>query len=221
MGHRARPDRRVPQVPGAVEEARQDRGTGPACCPRSPCPGDDRRNGRYATRASPATSVLVRRATTGQRSGGPWDAPPIPLRRSPPPYTERLHAPRRPPADACRTRRRPRRPPTLPWPGGRDRRRPRRAHRRLRARQARRPGHRPRGRRRGRRHQPHRRRRRLPVRHRRPPVLHEGARGRGAVARDPPRRGLPAAAPVEPHLLPGASSSTTPSSPSRRSAPSA
>ena len=38
-------------------------------------------------------------------------------------------------------------------------------------------------------------------------------RGRGALARDPPRRGLPAPAPHEPHLLPAASSSTTRSRP--------
>ena len=59
------------------------------------------------------------------------------------------------------------------------------------------------GRRRGRRHQPHGGGRRLPLRHRRSPVLHEGPRGRGAVARDPPRRGLPPPPAVEPHLLPG------------------
>ena len=70
-------------------------------------------------------------------------------------------------------------------------------------------------------HQPHRRRRRLPVRHRRPPVLHEGARGRGAVARDPPRRGLPAAARGRAASTTRASSSTTRSRPSRRCARSA
>ncbi|MEJ7666323.1 MAG: hypothetical protein WKG07_45815 [Hymenobacter sp.] len=52
-----------------------------------------------------------------------------------------------------------------------------------------------------RRDQPHGRTRRLAVRHRWAPLLHQGARGRGALARDPRRRGLPAAAPDEPDLL--------------------
>ena len=51
-------------------------------------------------------------------------------------------------------------------------------------------------------HQSHRRAGRLAIRHRRPPLLHEGARGRGRVARDPPRRRLPASPAAEPHLLP-------------------
>ena len=84
-----------------------------------------------------------------------------------------------------------------------------------------------RGRRRGRRHQPHRRARRLALRHRRAPLLHQGARGRGAVARDPARRRLPAAAPHEPHLLPRqvlrlpAAAAERPAQPRRRSRPSA
>ena len=85
--------------------------------------------------------------------------------------------------------------------GRRHRSGPGRSHRRLRAGQAGRPRHRPRGRRHGRRHQPHRRAGGLALRHRRPPVLHQGARGRGALARDPAGRGLPHAAPDEPHLL--------------------
>ena len=62
--------------------------------------------------------------------------------------------------------------------------------------------HRARVRRRGRRHQPDRRARRVALRHRRPPVLHQGPRGRGALARDPPGRRLPPAPAAEPHLLP-------------------
>ena len=54
----------------------------------------------------------------------------------------------------------------------------------------------------GRRDQPHRRARGLALRHRRPPVLHQGRGGRGPLARDPARRGLPAAAADEPDLLP-------------------
>ena len=83
----------------------------------------------------------------------------------------------------------------------RHRGRSRRPHRRLPAAQARRCLHHPRGRRPGRRHQPHRRARRLALRHRRPPLLHQGPRGRGVLARDPAGRGLPHAAPQEPHLL--------------------
>ncbi len=45
--------------------------------------------------------------------------------------------------------------------------------------------------------------RRLALRPRRPPLLHQGARGRGALARDPARGRLPPAAPHEPHLLQG------------------
>ena len=55
----------------------------------------------------------------------------------------------------------------------------------------------------GRRHQPDRRARRLALRHRRPPLLHQGEGGRGVLARDPPRRGLHAAAAHEPDLLRG------------------
>ena len=55
--------------------------------------------------------------------------------------------------------------------------------------------------------------RRLALRHRRPPVLHQGARGRGALARDPPRRGLPAAARARAASTTGASSTTTRSRP--------
>ena len=111
---------------------------------------------------------------------------------------------------------------TSPTPNHRDRHRAGRRHRcragradrRLRAREARAVAHGPRGRRGGRRHQPHGRARRLALRHRRPPLLHQGAaRSRQLLARDPPRRGLPAAAPDEPHLLRRASSSTTRSRP--------
>ena len=84
------------------------------------------------------------------------------------------------------------------------RRRPGRAHRGLRARRAlRHHVDDPRVRRHRRRHQPDRRARRLALRHRRPPLLHQGEGGRGVLARDPPRRGLHAAAAHEPHLLRG------------------
>ena len=65
-----------------------------------------------------------------------------------------------------------------------------------------RPGDGARGRRDGRRHQPHGGPRGLALRHRRAPLLHQGARGRGAVARDPPRRGLHDATAHEPDPLP-------------------
>ena len=45
--------------------------------------------------------------------------------------------------------------------------------------------------------------RRLALRPGRPPLLHQGARGRGAVARDPARGRLPPPPPHEPHLLQG------------------
>ena len=86
-------------------------------------------------------------------------------------------------------------------PRGGHRRRTGRPDRRLPARPGRRPGGRGRAGLRARRHQPHRGARRLALRHRRPPVLHQGGPGRGVLARDPARRGLPAAAPHEPHLL--------------------
>ena len=54
---------------------------------------------------------------------------------------------------------------------------------------------------RGRRDQPHRGAGRLAVRHRRPPVLHQGQAGRGVLARDPPAGGLPPPAAHEPDLL--------------------
>ena len=60
-----------------------------------------------------------------------------------------------------------------------------------------------RGRRPGRRDQPDRRAGRLALRHRRPPLLHQGEAGRGPLARDPAGRGLPAPAAQEPHLLQG------------------
>ncbi len=50
-------------------------------------------------------------------------------------------------------------------------------------------------------HQPHGGAGRVALRHRGPPVLHQGGAGRGVLARDPDRRGLPAAPPDEPHLL--------------------
>ncbi len=59
-----------------------------------------------------------------------------------------------------------------------------------------------RGRHRGRRDQPHGRARRLALRHRRPPLLHQGAAGRGPVVRDPRPRRLPAPSSSQPHLLP-------------------
>ena len=76
-----------------------------------------------------------------------------------------------------------------------------RPHRRLPALQARRDLDRPGSRRRGRRHQPHRGARRLALRHRRAPLLHQGHPGRGALVRDPRPRRLPAPPPQEPHLL--------------------
>ena len=45
-------------------------------------------------------------------------------------------------------------------------------------------------------------RRRLALRHRRPPLLHQGAAGRGPLVRDPRARRLPEAAAAQPHLLP-------------------
>ena len=85
--------------------------------------------------------------------------------------------------------------------GGGHRRRPGRTHRRAAAHPPRAHRHdRPRGRRRRRRHQPHGRARRLALRHRRPPLLHQGARGRGRLARAARRR-ADAAAPHEPGLL--------------------
>ena len=45
--------------------------------------------------------------------------------------------------------------------------------------------------------------RRLALRHRRPPLFHQGPAGGGALARDPARRRFHAAAPQEPDLLPG------------------
>ncbi len=88
--------------------------------------------------------------------------------------------------------------------GRHHRRGPGRAHRGVRARlQARDHVDDPRGRRRRRRHQPHRRARRLALRHRRPPLLHQGEGGRGLLARDPARRGLHAPPADEPHLLRG------------------
>ena len=65
------------------------------------------------------------------------------------------------------------------------------------------PRRRPRGRRRRRRHQPHRRARRVALRPRRAPLLHQGPGGRGPLARDPAGRGLPHAPAHEPHLLRG------------------
>jgi predicted metalloprotease len=49
----------------------------------------------------------------------------------------------------------------------------------------------------------HGRARWLALRHRRAPILHEGQRGRGVLARDPARRRLSAAAAHEPDSLPG------------------
>jgi hypothetical protein len=45
--------------------------------------------------------------------------------------------------------------------------------------------------------------RRLALRHRRPPVLHQGQAGRGVLARGAAARGLPPPPPDEPHLLRG------------------
>ena len=57
--------------------------------------------------------------------------------------------------------------------------------------------------RRRRRHQPDRAARRLALRHRRPPLLHEGHRGRRALGRDPRARDDARPAAPEPHALPG------------------
>ncbi len=79
--------------------------------------------------------------------------------------------------------------------------RPGRADRRLPPVQARRPRHRPGGRPDlRRRHLPHGPVQRLPLRHRRPPVLLEVEGGRGLLDRNPPRRHARPAA-VQPHLL--------------------
>ena len=45
--------------------------------------------------------------------------------------------------------------------------------------------------------------RRVALRHRRPPLLHQGQAGRRLLARDPRGRRVHAPSPVEPHLLPG------------------
>ena len=79
------------------------------------------------------------------------------------------------------------------WAGGTDRC--------VRAGQAQGTGHGGRGRLRGGRNQPDRGARGLALRHRRPPLLHQGARGRGALARDPAGRRLHHAAADEPHRL--------------------
>ena len=67
--------------------------------------------------------------------------------------------------------------------------------------QAGRDRHRARGRHRRRRHQPHGRARRLALRHRRPPLLHQGGGGRALWHEILPAGGLPAPAAHEPHLL--------------------
>ena len=59
-----------------------------------------------------------------------------------------------------------------------------------------------RGRHRRRRDQPHRRARRLALRHRRPPLLHQGEAGRRPVVRDPRQGRVPPPPAHEPHLLP-------------------
>ena len=70
-----------------------------------------------------------------------------------------------------------------------------------------------RGRLRRRRHQPHRRARRLALRHRRAPLLHQGEAGRGrSGSRSSPDEDFLLPPADEPHLLPRASSTTTRSS---------
>ena len=89
--------------------------------------------------------------------------------------------------------------PHLDRHGG-SRRRPCRSHRGVRPRPARREGRRPRGGRAGRRHLEDRRGRRLPVRSRRPPLLHEARAGPEAVGGHAGRR-VPDAAPALADLL--------------------
>ena len=83
------------------------------------------------------------------------------------------------------SRRRARGPLAERPPGGGHRWRPRGADRRLPAGLGRGPGGRRRGGQRGRWDQPDRRARRLALRHRGSPVLHQGQAGRGVLARDP------------------------------------
>ncbi len=80
---------------------------------------------------------------------------------------------------------------------------PGRPHRRVRTGPLGQGLHRPGGRRRGGRYISHDRTRRLAVRHRRAPLLHQSQGGRGVLARDPPGGGLHAPAPAVAYLLPG------------------